>query len=75
MSEYQYLASLAAYGAWERDEGVFDREADADVEPPVPPGLGTLTAAQRALADFLRLDDDLLGRGVSAARRHCPRSR
>ncbi|WP_255621037.1 hypothetical protein [Pseudonocardia sp. DSM 110487] len=24
------------------------------------PGLGTLTAAQRALADFLRLDDDLL---------------
>lgn len=55
-----YLAWLAAYGAWERDEDVFDREADADVEPPVPPGLGTLTAAQRALADFLRLDDDLL---------------
>ena len=26
----------------------------------MPPGLGTLTAAQRALADFLRLDDDLL---------------
>src|SRR5262249_35354930 len=28
--------------------------------PPVPPGLGMLTAAQRALADFLRLDGDLL---------------
>ncbi|MFF4992565.1 hypothetical protein ACFY19_35700 [Streptosporangium saharense] len=28
--------------------------------PPVPPGLGSLTAAQRALADFLRVDDDLL---------------
>ncbi|WP_020501035.1 hypothetical protein [Sciscionella marina] len=55
-----YLAWLAAYGAWERDEDVFDRDADDDLEPPVPPGLGTLTAAQRALADFLRLDDDLI---------------
>jgi hypothetical protein len=55
-----YLAWLAAYGAWERDEDVFDREADDNLEPAVPPGLGTLTAAQRALADFLRLDDDLL---------------
>jgi hypothetical protein len=55
-----YLAWLAAYGAWERDEDVFDRDADDDLEPPVPPGLGMLTAAQRGLADFLRLDDDLL---------------
>jgi hypothetical protein len=55
-----YLAWLAAYGAWERDEDAFDRDADDDPEPPVPPGLGTLTAAQRALADFLRLDEDLL---------------
>jgi hypothetical protein len=55
-----YLAWLAAFGAWERDEEIFDRDADDDLEPPVPPGLGTLTAAQRALADFLRLDNDLL---------------
>lgn len=55
-----YLAWLAAYGAWERDEDVFDRDAYHDLEPPVPPGLGTLTAPQRALAEFLRLDDDLL---------------
>ena len=55
-----YLGWLAAYGAWERDEDVFDRDADDDLEPPVPPGLGRLTAAQRALAAFLRLDDDLL---------------
>ncbi|MGH3519752.1 MAG: hypothetical protein ACRDQ7_20630 [Haloechinothrix sp.] len=55
-----YLAWLAAYGAWECDEAVFDRDADDDLEPPVPPGLGTLTAAQRALADFLRQDNDLL---------------
>jgi hypothetical protein len=55
-----YLAWLAAHGAWERDEDAFDRDADDDLEPPVPPGLSTLTAAQRALADFLRLDDNLL---------------
>jgi len=55
-----YVAWLAAYGAWERDEDIFDRDADDDLEPPVPPGLGMLTAPQRALADFLRLDDNLL---------------
>ncbi|MFI6676002.1 hypothetical protein [Kribbella sp. NPDC050470] len=55
-----YLAWLAAYGAWEPDEEVFELDADDDLEPPVPPGLGTLTAAQRALTDFLRLDEDLL---------------
>jgi hypothetical protein len=64
-----YLAWLAAYGAWERDEEAFDRDADDDLEPPVPPGLGNLTAAQRALADFLRLDSDLL---ATAARTSAP---
>lgn len=33
----------------------------------MPPGLRTLTAAQRALADFLRLDDDLLAIGAQAS--------
>jgi hypothetical protein len=55
-----YLAWLAAYGCWERDEDAFDYEEESELEPPVPAGLGTLTAAQRALADYLRLDDDLL---------------
>lgn len=55
-----YIGWLAAYGAWERDEDAFPRDVDDDPEPPVPPGLSTLTAAQRALADFLRLDEDLL---------------
>jgi hypothetical protein len=55
-----YLAWLAGYGAWERDEDTFDRDEDHELEPPVPPGLTTLTAAQQALVDFLRLDDDLL---------------
>lgn len=62
-----YLAWLAAFGAWERDEDVFDRDADDDLEPAVPPGLATLTAAQRALADFLRLDDDLLAIAAKAS--------
>lgn len=55
-----YLAWLAGYGTWERDESDFDDEDNDELEPPVPPGLRTLTAPQRALGDFLRLDDDLL---------------
>ena len=55
-----YLAWLSAYGGWERDEDAFDDDDEGDVEPPVPAGLGSLTAPQRALADFLRLDSDLL---------------
>lgn len=30
------------------------------IGPPVPPGLGKLTAAQKAFADFLRIDADLI---------------
>ncbi|HET7017663.1 MAG TPA: hypothetical protein VFI65_27315 [Streptosporangiaceae bacterium] len=55
-----YLAWLAAYGTWERDEDAFDDDEETELEPPVPAGLGTLTAPQRALADFLRLDEVLL---------------
>ncbi len=55
-----YLGWLAGYGRWEEDEDAFDPDADADLEPPVPPGLGSLTASQRALADLLELDQDLL---------------
>ncbi len=62
-----YLAWLAGYGRWERDEDAFDRDADHDLEPPVPPGLAALSAPQRALADFLRLDDDLLATAAAAS--------
>ena len=55
-----YLAWLSAYGGWESDEDAFGGEDEDELEPPVPAGLGSLTAAQRALADFLRLDPDLL---------------
>ncbi|RRO12834.1 hypothetical protein EIL87_24440 [Saccharopolyspora rhizosphaerae] len=55
-----YLAWLAGYGAWERDEFAFDTSAEDEAEPVVPPGLGQLSPAQTRLADFLRLDEDLL---------------
>ncbi|GAB2883539.1 hypothetical protein [Streptomyces mayteni] len=62
-----YLAWLAGYGVWVRDEDAFDLDVDDDLEPPVPPGLATLTAAQRSLADFLRLDDCLLSIAAQAS--------
>jgi hypothetical protein len=34
--------------------------ADEEVEPPVPPGLGSLTASLTSVADFLRIDPDLI---------------
>ncbi|MFO0926226.1 MAG: hypothetical protein U0736_04185 [Gemmataceae bacterium] len=52
-----YLGWLAAI-----DEYVVE---DEDVEPPVPPGLQQLSAPLTTLAEFLRLDPDLLG--VAAA--------
>jgi hypothetical protein len=62
-----YLAWLAGYGSWERDESDFDDEDNDELEAPVPAGLRTLTAPQRALADFLRLDDDLLAVAAEAS--------
>ncbi len=62
-----YLAWLASYGAWERDEAAFPDDAEDDLEAPLPPGLGSLSAAQRALADFLRLDADLLAVAAAAS--------
>lgn len=62
-----YLAWLAGVGSWERHEDVFDRAFDEEPEPPLPAGLGRLTAPQRALADFLRLDADLLDVAAEAS--------
>jgi len=54
-----YLGWLAALGA--SRYGHAAEAGDADVfEPRVPPGLNRLTGAQRALAEFLRVDADLL---------------
>lgn len=51
-----WLVGLAAWELWGEDE----EEFQAEQEPPVPPGLTQLTGPQRALADFLELDADLL---------------
>ena len=63
-----YLAWLASYGTWERDEYAFDREHDDELEPPVPPGLATLTAPQQALARQRRLDELAYGEEMAWAR-------
>lgn len=43
-------------------------EVDPDeAEPPVPPGLGSLSAAQSGLAEFLRVDPDLLAVAAAAS--------
>jgi hypothetical protein len=62
-----YLAWLSVYGGWEWDEGVFGEDDEDEREPPVPAGLGSLTAPQRALADFLRVDADLLAVAAQAS--------
>lgn len=54
-----YLAWLSALAAWETEDDE-EEEYRTALEPPVPAGLGELTAPQRALADFLRVDADLL---------------
>jgi hypothetical protein len=33
---------------------------DQDIEPPVPPGLGKLSASLKSLAEFLRIEDDII---------------
>jgi hypothetical protein len=38
----------------------FDEFADNEVEPPVPPNLGSLTDSQEAFVEFLRIDEDLI---------------
>lgn len=56
-------------GADDNSEG--DIAGDV-VEPPVPPGLGTLTGPLRSLADFLRIDDDLLAVAAEASEPAAP---
>ena len=49
--------------------GVQSREVgDGDVEPPVPAGLAELSGPLQAVADFLRLDQDLLAAAAEVSR-------
>ena len=54
-----YLAWLLSVDAGALDE--------AELEPPVPAGLGELTGALRAVVEFLRLDGDLLSAAAEAS--------
>lgn len=54
-----YLAWLMAVQNHELD--------DDDHEPPVPPGLAELSAAQEAMIDFLRIDGDLVAAAATAS--------
>jgi len=54
-----YLAWLLALQSDEVD--------DEDTEPPVPTGLGSLSAALQAIADFLEIDEDLLVEAAAAS--------
>jgi hypothetical protein len=56
-----WLASLPSRGRDDEDEpGEEDPDGDDRPEPPVPPGLANLSAPLRALADFLRVDGELI---------------
>ncbi|MGP4086487.1 hypothetical protein [Streptomyces sp. KR55] len=61
-----YLAWLSALTAWELEDDD-EEEYHTCPEPPVPAGLGELTASQAALADFLRVDADLLAVAAQAS--------
>src|ERR1035438_865894 len=41
--------------------------ADDEAEPPIPPGMAALNAPLRSLADFLRLDEDLIAVATEAS--------
>src|SRR5690606_35989960 len=59
-----YLAWLHSVAAGELD--------DDEIEPPVPANLATLSAGQRRLVDFIRLDQDLLDTAATGSRRRDP---
>lgn len=55
-----------AYLAWLLGVEIGDVDEDA-TEPPVPAGLSTLTAAQQAMIEFLRIDRDLVAAAADAS--------
>jgi hypothetical protein len=69
-----YLAWLAALSAGEYGL-LTDLDDDPTREPPVPAGLSQLTAAQQALAAFLRVDPDILAAAAEAGEAPSRRSR
>jgi len=58
-----YLGWLARWSRGEIETG----GPDDSLEPPLPAGLGELTAAQEALVEFAMIDADLLGAAAAAS--------
>jgi hypothetical protein len=54
-----WLAGQRMLQGYDEDEEIEEEDYEITV-PPVPPGLGTLTAAQYALAELLQLPEELL---------------
>jgi hypothetical protein len=54
-----YLAWLLALQSDELD--------DEETEPPVPPGLGNLSAGLQAIVDFFQIDEDLIAAAATAS--------
>jgi hypothetical protein len=54
-----WLAAQRMIQGYEEDEEIEEEDYEITV-PPVPPGFGTLTAAQYALAELLQLPEELL---------------
>jgi hypothetical protein len=59
----------ALYLGWLYAASLNDDLPEETIEPPVPAGLGKLTAAQRSLVEFLDIDEDFL---AAAARASAP---
>jgi hypothetical protein len=55
-----YIGWLAGAKYLLRSDEEEEESGDGGMEPPVPHGLGSLTSAQQALADFLDVDEDIL---------------
>jgi hypothetical protein len=56
----------ALYLGWLLSAWLGERN-DEEIEPPVPPGLGQLSASLESMAEFLRLDQDLLAVAAQAS--------
>jgi len=53
--------------AWDDAEERGDAEGDDLIEPPVPPGLGQLSAPLQAFVEFFDIDQDLVGAAATAS--------
>jgi hypothetical protein len=52
---------------WDDAEERGDAEGDDLIEPPVPPGLGQLSAPLQAFVEFFDIDQDLVGAAATAS--------